>query len=190
MGSYYQTQNARLGETWDSTVNGWKAYSFDPGIISGSTTTLTSGSVYMTRVPTPVSFDCTKIALYVSTAGSTLTAAQNVMALHDSTGAKLQTTADQSAVWNTAGYYEMAITSTAIAGGPDNYVYVSIMSNGTTPVTIYRTGGQSRDLYNANLASGSFRACMGGTGQTSIPASPAMTSSVGTAIFWCGLKAS
>lgn len=120
----------------------------------------------------------------VSTAGGTLTAAQNLLACYDSTGTQLgSTSADQSAVWNSTGVKSASVGSFAVAAGQD--IYVQLLAVGTTAPTCRGSNGAS---LNVNLTGANQRVSSNGTAQTAMPASitPANLVSANVAV-WFGL---
>src|SRR5690349_3000837 len=112
----------------DSGLLGW---SLDPATAIGSLQT-SAGVLHLIEVRLRAG---TVDTLYVriGTAGATLTASQNFLALLDSTGARIGLTADQSTAWTTTGTKSAALTTpAAVTGG---VYYVAILSNGTTQPT-------------------------------------------------------
>lgn len=151
-----------------------------------------SGVVYLMRIPLQSALSVTNILVGVSTAGSTLTAAECFAGLYDLNGNKIGGTADQSAVWTSAGLKTMALS-----GGPFNvpagFCYVVLVTNGTTNPQFTRAAGASvgAALVTLSAAGSAMPFCTNGTGAIALPASLvyASNSSGNTPqSFWCGLS--
>jgi hypothetical protein len=147
--------------------------------------------VYLTRVALyGGTATITNILVAVQTAGSGLTASQSFAGVYDSAGVKIGGTADQSAVWNSTGVKTMALS-----GGPftttSPWVYVVLVSNGTTPPAFARTGGgnAAAGLITLSATVTNMPFATNGTG-TALPASLtyASNSATGAQSFWVALS--
>lgn len=111
----------------------WKAWSFDVALV-GAGSTPTDGVLQLALVHLPVAASITNVLLVVTTAGSSLTASNNIAGLWTAAGVKVGVTADQSGSWNSGGLKTMALT-----GGPfacaagDYYVGWWLNGSGTDP---------------------------------------------------------
>ena len=176
-----------LDYLWTPADQGLVAWNFDP-VLANNTVTAVSGTKYVFRIKVGQSCTVTNIVMCLPTAGSTLTAGQNGCALYDSTGAQLGATADQSGSWTSGGVKIMPITApVAVNAG---FVYVEVMSNGTTPATFTRAT-PSASAMNTNLAGATLRNATNGTGATALDASitPGSLSTANTPVaYWVGLS--
>lgn len=176
-----------IDQVWTPSYNGLLYSTGDPSLAQ-NTGLCVSGTKYVVRVPVSASQIVSNIWVVVTTAGSTLTSNQNLAGLYSSTGAQLGVTADQSAVWNSTGAKSMALTAAASVTSP--YVYVELMSNGTTPATFSRFGQTT--AANLNVSGATLRAATTGTGATALDASFTPSSGLLTTntpfTFWVGLS--
>ena len=178
-----QTEN---DQAWAPSQNGLAAANGDP-FIAQNAGTAASGTKYVVRVPVNLNEPVSNVWIIVTTAGSTLTAAQNLCGVYNSAGTQLSVTGDQSAVWTSTGAKQMPLAATIGVTTP--YVYVEIMSNGTTPATFARFG--QPPSANVNLAGALLRCATNGTGATALDASitPSGLSTSNTPFtFWVGLS--
>lgn len=141
----------------------------DPATLRSTADASTGGVIYLAKVKiVNRSTLVTNIIVGVVGAGVTLTAGQNFAGLYNSSGTLLSATADQSAVWNTAGSKTMAlVTPQTLAVG--NY-YVALLGNGATPAT-FATGAGASSVTNQALTTGTSRFLTSGAAQTVLPAS-------------------
>jgi hypothetical protein len=151
----------------DSGLLGW---TLDPATAVGSLQT-SAGVLHLIEIRLRTG---TVNTLYVrvGTAGATLTASQNFLALFDSTGARVGLTADQSTAWTTTGTKSAALTTPYAATG--GVFYVAILSNGTTQPTFIASSSLGQPNFTRAAP---FRAGTLLTGQTSIPSSVTLGSS-------------
>ena len=141
-GSGWQAQN-------EMVERGFLAWNAPIGNANGVGLFVTQNEIAV-KVPLLKAISCTSVTLSVSTAGSTLTSGQNLVTVYSAAGVLIGQTASQDAVWNTAGTYTMALASGPFAlSGP--YVWVGILSNGTTPAT-FRCLASTAALANAGGA--------------------------------------
>jgi hypothetical protein len=153
--------------------HGLLAWNFSHLMASSASGVLTSGVVYVMRIPlTGASISVTNIVAAVFTAGSSLTSSECFAGLYDNTGTKVGGTADQSGSWTSTGLKTMALVS-----GPFNtsatFAYVVIVSNGTTnPVFARASGaGVGSSLVSLSWAAASMPFATNGTGATALPSS-------------------
>jgi hypothetical protein len=168
------------------------AWNFPSALASSSTPALTSGTVYVMRLPLgTASTTITNIVAGVTTAGATLTAAQCFAAVFDQAGTRIGVTADQSGVWTSTGTKTMALASGPFTGTWP-FVYVAIVSNGTTnPIFARGAGaGTGASIVNLNAAAANLFAATNGTGQTTMPASLTYSSNAGAngQMMWVALS--
>lgn len=174
--------------SWIPADPAYLAWTYDPVEIQASATLLSSGVINLIRVNVRSSITCTNVILFVGTAGVTLTAAENFAGLYNSSGTLIGTSADQSAVWTTAGLYVMALS-----GGPfvlpAGFYWVAAVSNftGTGP-GLGRTTNLTAPLANAGLANSTARFATNGTG-TTLPGSITPASNVQVVTeYWAALS--
>lgn len=166
-------QNLDRVQATTALDHGLLYWQFDPGTNMVGTT-ITSGTVNMSKLWFRQAVTITNVALAINTAGSGLTANQNFAGLYDSLGTLLSATADQSANWATAGFKEMALTAPqAVAAG---YYYVAVVSNATTTPAFARGSALNSAIANAKLTATNGRFTTGPAAQTSLPASITMAS--------------
>lgn len=113
---------------------GWTGDPMNPQ----SNVVTTSGFVWLSKVPWPVTAAVTNILVMVNTAGSGLTAAENLLAIYSSAGALLASTGDQTTNFESAAG---SVITAALTGGPvtipadpNGFVWVGMLQNGTTPM--------------------------------------------------------
>lgn len=170
-------------------TQGFVSWNYEPETVSATGAAVNvSGTIYLHKIYLPANKLVSNIALGVQTAGATLTAAQNLIAVYNSSGTRLGLTADQSTPWTTTGYKTAAVTSpfTTTAAG---FYYVAILAVGTTPPAFYQAANAPSILFNANLAAGTFRHATGGTAQTSLPTTITMGSTASSAFnIWVAVS--
>lgn len=91
-------------------------------------------------VPVPVAVVVSQVWVSVVTAGITLTAAQNLITLHDRLGNLLATTPDQSAAWLSGGNMAASLGGSFTLVPPG--MWVQVLSVGTT-TPVFRSGASS-----------------------------------------------
>jgi hypothetical protein len=173
--------------SWLPSDQGAVAWSIDPSEATTGTV-LTSGTMIFAAVPVRAATSFSNITFGASSAGATLTAGQNLIGLYDSAGNRVATSADQSANWTSTGIKTTAMVGAPIALSAGIY-YVAMLSNGTTPVGVFREANQvSANIINWNLTASTYRFAEL-AGQTSLPASIDLsTRSTSSFSFWFGLS--
>jgi hypothetical protein len=167
---------------WQPTDMGLLAWTHDP-LAAAGTIASTSGSVYFMKIPIRRMTTVTNIVLTVTTAGSGLTAGQNLVGLYDSAGNRLAVSADQSTAFTTTGTKTIPLTTPLLV--QPGYYYIAVMSNGTTPAALMYTVVQSAAALNLN----SSLRFLNITGQTSLPATfTPGTASTGTNARWAAIS--
>lgn len=151
-----------------------------------------SGRIDLVKVPLPVSGTITNVLLSQNQAGAGLTAGQNLVAVYDSTGARIGVSADQSATW-AAGTAEPRtiplVTPVAVTGGRGAYVYVAVLSVGTTTVGLRALAAPGGTFFNLPNPPAKYWVASNLTGQTSLPASLDLTANVpGNNSYWAGVS--
>lgn len=164
-------QNLDRAQTTNAQDHDLLYWQFDPGTnMVGST--ITSGTVSMSKLWFRQSVTITNVALSITTVGAALVAGQNFAGLYDSLGTLLSSTADQTANWGTIGFKEMALTAPqAVAAG---YYYVAVVSNAGTTPAFARGSALTASIANAKLTATNGRFTTGPAGQTTLPASITM----------------
>lgn len=157
---------AQAPQGWQPSDAGYLAWTFDPSATS-SVKLVGSGNLVLARIPVRAAITVTSVVAAITVAGSVLTAAENFAGLFDSTGALLAATADQSAVWTTAGVYPMAL-----AGGPvtlqPGYYWAGILANGTTAPTFLTGSTLTLAANNAGFTAATARGAFNGSGKTAL----------------------
>lgn len=186
----FTSQDARITDlevTTSSTAHPLLAMMYDPAM-AGNSTALVSGTVYMFRMDFTGPVTISSAAISLVTAGSGLTAGQNLAGLYTAAGTQVAVSADQSAAWTVAGEHTAAFT-VPYAAAAGTY-YLAILSNGTTPISPVRTAftGTSAARINRGLTATNARWTTGPAAQTSLPASITMASRTFSDFpFWVGL---
>jgi hypothetical protein len=116
------------------------------------------------------------IAVYVGTAGSSLTSSENFAGIYNSSGTLKGSTADQTTAWGTTGLKSMALTS-AFTSIPAGRYYLAILSNGTTPPA-FRAPAAVPNLANAGLSGANLRYAAYSSSLTALPGTITMASLV------------
>lgn len=171
-----------------SNINGFIAMPYDL-TSAGAASILGAGTITHIRVDLLVPATISTITIAVFNAGVGLTAGQNFAGLYDASGTRVAQTADQSASWASSGEKNMALTAPyAAAAGP---YYVTLLSNGTTPIGVLRSvsTGLTNGVLNHGLTAATARWATGPVGQTTLPASIVMASRTPLNIsYWAGLS--
>lgn len=160
--------------------HGYLNWSQDPATCNGSSNPA-AGNVRMVKFPAlPQSYTISTLTVFVAAAGVALTVGQNFGGLYDAAGVRVAVTADQSAVWNTTGLKNMALTVPYVVPSGAN-VWGAIVYNGTSMSVSGTTAvsGQG-DLINANLTAANYRYTNNPTAQTSLPANVTMGTRITT----------
>ena len=186
-GNVVALKNADPAAT-DSALLAW---SYDPTIATQTFLT-TAGVLYLTRVVLTGQQTLTNGLIGLSTAGGTLTSAQNWVALYNSAGTRIAVSADQSTAFATAGLITAAWTSPVVGAAAGIY-YIGVLCNGGTAVTLasgttLKPGNVS--LGNAGLTTATSRYLTSGSSQTTTPASVTLSSASGNvaASIWAALS--
>jgi len=176
----------------DAASRGFISYTAPPW--GTNTALLVSQSEIAVKLFLPLARNViTGCAVNVSTGGSTLTGGQNLVTLYRGDGTLLGSTPDQSGIWTGTGNFfaNFAGGPYVVSGGPNQYCWASLLSNGTTPATI-RTVGQNQAFWavgaGAALAGAAVLAGRIGAAVTA-PASfnPANLVQTGALPYWIGL---
>lgn len=176
---------ANSGNIAKPSSSGWQSWLYDPeAAVTG--VIVATGVVYLHRFVVTQGFLASNIIATVTTQGSTLTASQSFVGLYNSSGTRIAISADQSVAWTTTGAKTMALT-TPVWLVPGTY-YIGLVSVGTTPPTFASAGG-FQNAYNAGLTGAALRHGSQLTGQTTLPASVTLSSSVSTAVnTWAAIS--
>jgi hypothetical protein len=162
---------ASYGNQWVPSDHGLTAWAFDPAASSTSGTPLSAGFIYLVELVLRQAASISKIHAVLGAAGSGLTAAQCLAGYYDTAGNRVGITADQSTVWNSAGYKAMNLLASYSA--PAGKLYAAFLFAGTTSPTFAcgSTLGAAFTPGNANLAASGYRFCRSASGQTALPTS-------------------
>ena len=166
----------------------WSAAATETG--GSSTTAPVSGTTYSIKCYVPASCTLNNLVMCMSAVGSTLTANQNLLGVYSASGTKLGQTNDLSTTWSTSptGALTMPLSSpVSLTGG--TYVYIVLLSVGTTPPTFNRTGNVGTENMGFGPTGTNVRWGTIATGQTALPASftPANVSTISKSFIVCGL---
>ena len=169
--STVRSDHRHPSERYSHVDHGFAAWNFDPALVSSQTlSAVVAGTVYVAKVPLAANATVSTLFLYVTAAGVGLTANQCLAGIYSSAGVLLQTTADQSGVWNSGGLKQMAITAQALTG---EYFYFATMQNFATSGARFHAGNNGLTVVNANLAAAASRFATDSTNTgrtTSLPA--------------------
>ena len=171
------------------SVQGFLSWTYDTETATASGASVNvSGTVYLHKLFLPANVTVSNIHIGVQTAGATLTAAQNLLGIYDSTGTRKGQTADQSGVWTSTGFKTAALTAsyTTTAAG---FHYIAVLAVGTTPPAFNQVGTAPSALFNGNTSGATLRHATNGTSQTSLAASLTLSSNASSAFnVWCAVS--
>ena len=176
--------NAALAVVSTAVDQNLITWNFPPGT-NMVATTITSGTVNMSKIWIRQNLTVTNMVAGIGTVGAALVAGQNFAGLYDSTGTRIGVTADQTAAWGTTGGKVMALTApVAVTPGP---YYVAILSNAGTTPAFARGSALVASIANINTTAVDGVWTTGPAGQTSLPASITMASRTLTGnAMWVG----
>lgn len=172
---------------------GLLAWNFDIMVCNGGAGMGAAGDMMMVQVPWTITQTVTNVVIYLSSAGTTLTANQCLAGVYSSGGTLLATTVNQATTWASTGWINCALTSpTSIPAGTGTNpcVYAAFFWNGTSQPSPLK-GNTGLPQSNGNNSAATKRFCRGATGQTTtLPASVTMSSNVDStaSAFWVGLS--
>lgn len=161
-------------------------YNYDPAEMTAGAAPV-SGTIRMIRLPyVTATQTITSICLHVATAATGGTAARNWVGLYDSTGTRLAVSADATTVFSTAGAKTIALTTPYVAS--IGRLYAAVLATASTmPQFGVRSTPFTAAAANWNLGANVLRYADGPTGQTTLPATIAMSSLTGSAqTTWVG----
>jgi hypothetical protein len=163
------------------------AWSYDPVMQTGNSTP-PAGVLTLIKVPVYRACAVTNILLEVAAAGSGLTSGENWAGLYTADGALIGQTADQSSEWESSG-----LNTAALAGGPyylsQGWVYVAILTNGTTSPAFGRATVQGSGAVNAGLTVATARHAVNSSAQKTLPSSITMSGNAFSATaYWAALS--
>lgn len=175
---------------WLPSDAGLLEFNFDPAAASSTGVILVTNKVALARINVRTPIVANNIIFHVDTAGSSLTANQNLCGIYNSAGTLL--------VSSPAGGLDSKVTSTGVitqalsapqALGPGFY-WIALLFNGTTPPTV---ASAANNLTNANtgLTAATYRWATNGTGTTSLPATITPSSNgvgSGAVAYWAGIS--
>jgi len=169
--STVRSDHRHPSERYSHVDHGFAAWNGDPAWLSGqSLSAAVAGTVYLMKVPLAANATVSNLFLYVTTAGVGLTANQCLAGIYSSAGVLLQTTGDQSGVWNSGGLKTMPITAQALTG---DFFYFAYMQNFGTSAARFHSGLNGLTVVNANLSAANARFATDSTNTgrtTSLPA--------------------
>lgn len=173
--------------TFTAADHGLITWSQDPATCGAGDNATAAGVLHLIKLKiVDRSTLVTNVKLVVTTAGSGLTAAQNLVGLYSSSGTLLSGSADQTTAFGTAGEKTVALSSAqTLAVGS---YYVGILTNGTTPPRFMRGADISAAGANVNLSTAASRFLTSGAAQTALPSSVTLGSASTTQTArWAGL---
>lgn len=170
---------------WKPSDHGLLGWTQDPAGCS-TVATLSAGTIYLSKVVLRKAATVSSIWIALTSAGSGLTAGQNLAGLYDSSGNRLAVSADQSSSWTTASSKQISIAPQSLAAGS---YYVAVLANGTTVPQTMRGGSASGTGLNVALALTAARFLDFGTGQTSLPSTITLSSaSLNSSARWAAIS--
>lgn len=180
-------QGATDALDWQADEMGLLGWAFDPAVSSqGSNTLLVSGVISYIKIPLRKAATISNAVILITSVGATLTAGQNLVGLFDSTGNRVAITADQATAWVSGGVGTKTIPFTTPFVATPGFYYLGVMSNGTTPISIFRGNTGSTSVINMG---GSARYVESAGGQTALPASFTPGSSTSSTVArWGGIS--
>lgn len=162
------------------------AWTADPLTCGLPALLITNGLLYVARLKLPNSATVTNLHVYVTTAGSVLTANRSFAALFSSSRGLLSQTADQSTAWGSAGLATMALTASQSVGA--GFVWVGVWSTGVALPTLAAGTTLAAGLSNAGLTAPNLRFATADTGLTTT-APATIGSQTGSALaIWAALS--
>lgn len=163
--------------------HGLIAWSRDPAS-AGASTIPTAGLLQLVEVKVPQACTITKLAVYIASAGVTLT--NGFLALYDSSLNLLGVTATRATAWQSVGADIVAlVTPAAVAAGT---YYVGFWWTGTTGPGFARQQAGSANLVNFNVpAGGLIRYGTSTSGLTTTAPNPAAALTRGSADFFAAV---
>lgn len=187
----FQVDGGAFGRLPTAQQMGIVAQNYPSILALGGTAAASTGVVYVVRIPLlGGAVAVTNILVGVQTGGSSLTSSQNFAGLYDNAGTKIGGTADQTSAWGSSGLKTMALVSGPFTTSAP-FVYVVLVSNGTTPPAFARTGGGAlvASLSTLSSSSSGMPFATNGTG-TALPGSLTYSSNSATGAqpFWVGLS--
>jgi len=161
-------------------AHGIAAWCYDPALAVNSTT-LTNGTLYLTRVNIPADVTVTKLYWWVGNSGSSPVTNQNHAGLYASDGTLLASTNVDAAVSST-GLKTTTISSQALSAG--SFYWIGLLFNASVPPTLTRASGWTGvdAAANVGLTAATYRFATNGTGRTALPATITPASNAGTDI--------
>lgn len=154
-----------LGD-WAPQDNGYVGWSIDP--MGTASSTLASGTLYVTRIPVKSPATITKIAFACLTAGSGFTSA--TAALFDPSDFSVVEESDSlTTAFGSTGIVEGTVSATTVV---TPYIYAGLLIVATGMPAVARastSGGANSSLVNAGLDSSNYRSFFGGTGLSAMP---------------------
>lgn len=164
------------GASVEPSDHGLIAWSYDPGLASQSSTTVSGGTLYLTAVYPRVAFNSSKVYFSIATAGVTPTTGDNWIGLYNTSGTLLASKEIDS---NVTGVGLQTITWTSATGAqPAGLYWVGFYFNAATEPTLYRAPTPADNAtQNVNLTTSSYRMCQQAGGFTTALPSPLTVSS-------------
>jgi parallel beta-helix repeat protein len=174
---------------------GYLAWNFDVGVSSNGTVP-GSGVVNLIRVNIRRAMSVTNVILGVTTLGSTLTSGQNFAGLYAgqtagayTAGQLIGTSADQTAAFGSTGLKTIPLTGGPFALPAGTFAWVAVVSNGTTPPALFRSGSLNAPAMNAGFAAATARWATNGTATTALPGSITPSSNTLAGVgYWAALS--
>lgn len=171
---------------WQAPNHNLITWSYGPEEVQTGTKLSVAGTVYFSRLHVPKAQNITNILLFITVAGSGLTAGQSFAGLYQN-GSLIGATADQSTAWATSGMQTMALSGGPFAVSAGD-VYVAFFSNGTTLPTFGRNGSQSGFMANVGLTTPNLRWGTADTARTTTFPATMGTQSVTSDTYWAALS--
>lgn len=160
--------NAQPGPGFTPADHGLITWTDPPSSITGAGYSLAAGQVYLSKVK--VTGRATRVSnlwVYVTTAGTALTAGQNHIGLYDASGTLL-VSADATAALGSTGAKTIAIAPQTL---PIGSYYVAVLANGTGTQPSIAGGAGNTGVTNVGLTTAASRFLNTGPGNTALPAS-------------------
>jgi hypothetical protein len=172
----------QLGGYWRPAHNGMLAGNYDPTLASG-TSSPTNGNIHLIKLYVPNTILATNIAIgWTGVSGAGVT---GYVGIYNSSGTRLAVSTAQSTSFQTGSAGQVPLSSSVtITGGADTWVYIAVLVASATTAPVWRSISQAASSINFGLANAQYRACINGTGQTTLPASLTLSSNNGNTALW------
>jgi hypothetical protein len=177
------TLNSTVAATFTARQSNLHFWTMDPATLPGQSG-MQAGVLHMSRLNLYEAASIDTIYINVQSAGSGLTAGQNLVGLYDQAGTLLSSSADQTTAWGTTGLKVTSIAPVSLVAGA---YYLGKLANGTTPPQLSRGSGSVtlNAAMNIGYTMETARFANSGSSLTALPASVTMSArTLGPTGWW------